>query len=106
MMKPSYAAVEHEVLELMGKLAGDWEYSGEITAKTNLFADLGFESLDLVILGTAIQERYGRSLPFAEFMIEIGQRAHQDVAIGELIQFVYQHLLVAPPAAAQIGAAR
>jgi acyl carrier protein len=89
-MVASQPRVLSAVLELMATLAGDWEYDGEITADTNLFADLGLESLDLVVLGTTLQERYGR-LPFAEFLASIGQRPQQDVSVGELVDFVCQH---------------
>jgi acyl carrier protein len=78
-----------EMTDLMTRLAGDWEYTGEIGPETRLLADLAMESLDLVVLGTAIQERYGR-LPFAEFLAEIGQRPveERDVSVGELVEFV------------------
>jgi acyl carrier protein len=79
-----------DVLQLMNQLAGDWEYDGPITAGTYLFGDLGLESLDLVVLGTAIQERYGR-MPFAEFFAEIGQRPLRDLTVGELVEFIGQH---------------
>jgi acyl carrier protein len=77
------------VLELMTTLAGDWEYEDEITPETYLLGDLGLESLDLVVLGTSIQQRYGR-LPFAEYLAEIGQRPveQRDVSVGDLVAFV------------------
>lgn len=86
------AQVLDDVLALMSQLAGDWEYSGTITPETCLIADLGLESLDLVVLGTSIQRRYGR-LPFAEFLAEIGQRPveERDVSVGELVAFVCRH---------------
>lgn len=81
-----------EILGLMNQLAGDWEYSGSITANTRLLADLGLESLDLVVLGTSIQQRYGR-LPFAEYLADIGQRPleERDITVGELVTYVCQH---------------
>jgi hypothetical protein len=50
------------------------------------------ESLDLVVLGTSLQERYG-SLPFAEFLAEVGQRPveERDVSVGELVAYVCRH---------------
>ncbi|HET7035097.1 MAG TPA: acyl carrier protein [Thermomicrobiaceae bacterium] len=80
------------VLELMTKLAGDWEYQDEITPDTYLLGDLGLESLDLVVLGTSIQQRYGR-LPFAEYLAEIGQRPveERDITVGDLVTFVCRH---------------
>jgi acyl carrier protein len=81
-----------DMLGLIAQLAGDWEYSGVVTPETRLLADLELESLDLVILGTSLQERYGR-LPFSEFLAEIGQRPveERDVSVGELVAFVGRH---------------
>jgi acyl carrier protein len=78
-----------DVLDLMKQLADDWEYSGGVTGETRLLGELGLESLDLVVLGTSIQQRYGR-LPFTEFLAEIGQRPleERDVSVGELVAFV------------------
>jgi acyl carrier protein len=86
-----------EVLALLTQLAGDWEYSGTITADTRLLSDLGMESLALVVLGTSLQERYGR-LPFAEFLVEIGQRpqAERDITVRELVEFVSRHTHAVP----------
>jgi hypothetical protein len=77
------------VLEMMNQMAGDWEYSGSIGPDTYLLGDLGLESLDLVVLGTMIQHRYGR-LPFAEYLAEIGQRPveERDVTVGALVAYV------------------
>lgn len=85
-----------EVLELMNQMAGDWEYSGAIDSETRFLGDLGLESLDLVVLGTMIQQRYGR-MPFAEFLAEIGQRPveERDVTVGELVAYICQHRRVA-----------
>lgn len=86
-----------EVLGLVNELAGDWEYDGEIGPDTYFLADMGLESLDLVVLGTAVQQRYGR-LPFAEYLAEIGQRPvdERDVTVAELVGFVCQHRAAAP----------
>ena len=91
-MITSQLAVMADVLEMLGQLSKDWEYSGEITAETLLFDDLGFESLDIVVLGTAIQEKYGMIMPFAEFLIEMGQRDERDISVGELVEFVQSQI--------------
>jgi acyl carrier protein len=80
------------VLEMLSELSGDWEYDGEITPDTYFLADLGFESLDIVVLGTLIQQRYGR-LPFAEYLEELGQRPveERDITVAELVAFVCEH---------------
>lgn len=84
--------VNQSVLELIQSLAEDWEYEDEITQDTLLVADLGLESIDVVVLGTTIQNEYDCTLPFAEFMAEIGQREQRDIRLGELVDFVHQHL--------------
>ncbi len=84
--------VLHEVLELIDEVSGDWEFEGSITADTRFLADLGLESLDLVVLGTMIQHRYGQ-LPFAEYYAEVGQRPveERDVSVSDLVAFICEH---------------
>lgn len=91
-MTTSESKILADVLDLMTELAGDWEYSDPITLETQLLGDLGMESLALVVLGASIQDRYG-TLPFAEFLTEIGRRPpeQRDVSVGELVAFVCQH---------------
>jgi acyl carrier protein len=92
MMMATHRQVLDDVLGLMTELAGDWEYAGDLHQDTRLLGDLSLESLDLVVLGTAIQERYGR-LPFSEFLAEIGHRPleERDITVGELVAFVCRH---------------
>lgn len=80
------------VLELLNELSGDWEYDGVIGPDTHFLADLGLESLDIVVLGTMIQQQYGR-LPFAEYLEELGQRPvdERDITVAELVAFVCDH---------------
>ncbi len=80
--------------DLIGIIKGltDWEYSGTITRETRFFADLGFESIDAVVLGEAIESRYRRRFPYAEFLASLGERNAKDLQIGELIDFLRPHL--------------
>ncbi len=85
-----------EVLEgivgLLSEMKEDWEYDGAITPDTYFIADLGLESLEIVVLATMIQQQYGR-LPFPEFFDAIGQRPveQRDVSVSELVEFVCKH---------------
>ena len=81
-----------DVLGLLNQLARDWEYSGEITPDTLLFADLGFESIDAVVLASFVQEHYGRPFPFPQLLAEIGERDIKDLRISELVDFIHSHL--------------
>lgn len=90
-MRPSREDIYAHVQELLGQLAEDWDYSRPVGPETKLFSELGFESLDAVVLGTAIQEHYQRSMPFAELLVELGQQ-QRDLSVGELVDFVDTHL--------------
>jgi acyl carrier protein len=91
-MKRRREEILTDVKLLLRRLADDWEYGGDITQDTYLLADMGFESLDVVVLGTAVQERYGQVLPFPELFAEIGQRELRDISVGEWVDFIHQHL--------------
>lgn len=90
-----------EVLDLLNSVVRDWEFEGPIGASTRLFADLAFESLDLVIFGSKVQEHFGRPFPFPEFFAEIGRREVSDITIGEWVDFLGRHLLQPVPAASR-----
>ncbi|MGH9225132.1 MAG: acyl carrier protein [Acidimicrobiales bacterium] len=83
------AQVSADVLELVNELAGDWEYDQAVTADTRFLGDLGLESLDLVVIGTMVQQKYGK-LPFSEWLAEIGQRPidQRDVTVGDLVSYI------------------
>ena len=74
-------------ISLLEQLAEDWDFGEEITGDTLLFTDLGFQSLDAVILGNTLQERFGSPIPFATLLTEIGQRSVNDVTVDEWVDF-------------------
>ena len=47
-----------DIVALLESLREDWEFSGEISPKTSLIKDMELESIDLVALGSAIEEKY------------------------------------------------
>jgi acyl carrier protein len=71
---------------------GDWEYSGEITPETRLFADLGLESIDMVALGAAIEEHYGRTFPFAQWLSQLREQQVDDIRVNEVVQFLHDNM--------------
>jgi hypothetical protein len=85
-------AIMEDVLGLLRQLADDWEYTGEITPQTRLFADMNLVSLDVVVLGTAVQEYYRQIIPFADLFAELGQRGIPDIPISEWVDFIHAHL--------------
>lgn len=85
-------SVRAELLKILTNLREDWDFSDEITEKTGLFSDMGFESIDAVALGSAIEEHFNQSLPFAEFLAKAYERQANDISIGELLDFMLLHL--------------
>lgn len=79
-------------MRLLAQLAEDWDYGGEITGETLLFSDLGFQSLDAVVLGNTLQERFGQPIPFADLLVDIGQRPVNDVTVDEWVDFTTRSL--------------
>lgn len=80
--------------DLIGIVKGltDWEYSGPMNRETRFFADLGFESIDAVALGEAIETHYLRRFPYAEFLAKLGERQVRDITLGDVVQFLQDHL--------------
>lgn len=91
-MKASQQEILDYLLSLLQELAKDWDYSRAVCPDSLLFSELGFESLDAVVLGTAIQEHYHREMPFAALFASIGEKEIHDLSIAELVQFVDIHL--------------
>jgi len=91
-MRETHEEVMTDLLYLFRQLADDWEYSGEITPRTLLFAEMGLQSLDIVVLAISIQERYGQVLPFSDLFADMGQRGIRDISVGEWVDFVHEHL--------------
>jgi acyl carrier protein len=90
-MRPSRQEILDYLLRTMQDLTQDWDYAEPVSAESRLFTEVGLESLDAVILGTAIQEHYQTPMPIAELLAEIGEQ-RRDLTINELVDFVDTHL--------------
>ena len=90
-MEYNRGQVEEEVMGLIKNVTQDWDYSKPITSETLLFSELGFESLDAVVFGTAIQKHFQKQMPFAELLAELGKES-RDLSISELVDFVRTQL--------------
>ncbi len=90
-MRPTRSEILEYLMRTMRDLTQDWDYAEPVSAESLLFTEVGLESLDAVILGTAIQEHYQTPMPFAELLAEIGEQ-QRDLTINELVDFVDLHL--------------
>jgi len=91
MAKVSCEQVLADLKLLLEELKEDWE-TAEVTRETMILADLDFESIDAVALGGAIQDHYRQKLPFAEYFGQLSERGAQDISVGEIVDFIHEHL--------------
>lgn len=68
------------------------EYSDTIDRDTRFFNDLGFASIEAVLLGETLEKHYGTRLPFHQLLADLGQRQADDFTVGELADFLARHL--------------
>jgi acyl carrier protein len=91
MSAPTCDEILSDVASILRNFHGR-EYSGPIDRETRFFGDLGLASIDAVVLGEALEQHFGRTLPFGELMAELGSRADRDLRLGELADFLRKHL--------------
>jgi acyl carrier protein len=92
MTAPTYDTIRADLLQLMRQLRDDWNWSGEIGDSTGIFRELGFESIDLVALGSMLEEHFNRTLPFAEFLTKAREDRVEDITIGAMVAFLVANL--------------
>jgi acyl carrier protein len=87
-------AILRGLLTILNDVTPGWETGlpGTITPETRFGADLAFESIQLVRLVVAIQERFQRqSLPFQELLI-CDDCVVDDLRVKDVVDFLYLHL--------------
>jgi len=87
------AQILGEVVRILEDITRDWdlEFEGGIGPQTHLIADLAFESIDVVQLVVALEERFGRrDLPFQEVLMAEG-RYVDDLTVAQLTEFLHAH---------------
>jgi len=94
MSQKSLSDHEQETIALLQEITRDWNtgLSDGIASSTALVLDLGFESLDVVHLVTAIEQRFGRrDLPFEDLLMIEG-RYVDDLTVADIARFLHRHL--------------
>ncbi|MEU2155178.1 MULTISPECIES: phosphopantetheine-binding protein [unclassified Streptomyces] len=64
----------------------------EVGMETRFSRDLEFESIDLVTLAGHLEERYGRTVNFAEFVASMELDDIIQLTVGRLVEYVAQCL--------------
>lgn len=89
--------VLRDLVAILQDMTGDWDvdFEGDITPATRIVADLAFESIDVVQLIVALEERYQRKdLPFEELLMRDG-RYVDDLTVGDAVEFLCRHMNLA-----------
>ena len=70
----------------------DREYYDAISESTLFFGDLGFASIDAIVLGETLERHYGVEIPFQRFLKQLADEQVQDIAVGRLVEFLAEVL--------------
>jgi len=88
-------STEDEILAALAEMLRSFEgreYSGDIGRQTLFFADLGFASIDAVVLGEMLEERYHCHFAFHELLSQLAERGAVDLELGEMVSFIHHQL--------------
>lgn len=84
--------VQSDIVGILKDITQEWELDlNDINPETNLVADLGFSSIDIIQLVVAIEEHFKQKLGFNELLMNDGQYV-DDLSIEELVNFVSRKL--------------
>jgi len=82
------------VVEILEDMTKEWDtgFGGRIGPDTSLMNNLTFESIDIVMLIVAIEERFGKKgLPFEELLMTDGHYV-DDLKVSQIVGFLTKQL--------------
>lgn len=86
--------ITKDLIQILTDMTQDWDvdFSGGIGGQTRLVADLGFESIDVVMLIGEIHRHYNRrNLPFERLLLKDGGYV-DDIRVSSLAEFLSTEL--------------
>jgi acyl carrier protein len=81
-----------DLATVMANAFPDRDISVEIGPGTRVLNDIGLASIELVVLGERLEQFYGRKLPYGPFLAGLRNRGAEDLELGELVNFLQQHV--------------
>lgn len=87
-------AILDGVVEILEEMTKEWDtgFSGRIGPDTSLMNNLTFESIDIVMLIVAIEERFGKKgMPFEELLMVDGHYV-DDLKVSQISSFLERQL--------------
>jgi acyl carrier protein len=70
----------------------DRDFPEPVNLTTRVFGELGLASIELVVLAERLDAHFGRRLPFGTFLKGLRDRGADDLAVGDLVAFLQQHV--------------
>jgi len=91
MNAPDKNRIAESIKCILHKMMEETGIEEEIHPTTWLVADLGLESIDIVVLGTTLQQQLNEKLPFSEYLCQV-----RDIRFNEFVSFVAKHVRETP----------
>lgn len=90
----SSEGIQKIMIEILEEMTRDWdtELSGPIGPETQLMKDLTMESIDIVMLIVAIEERFGKKGLAFDKLLMVDGRYVDDLKVKEITDFLKTHL--------------
>jgi len=73
------------IREIVGE---DWVWETPIEPETSFASDLGFKSIEVVILAEKLHEQYGENLDFIGWISEMELDEIMNLRVGQLVEFI------------------
>ena len=83
-----------DFISILEEMTGDWDmdYNDPLSERTRLIEDLEFESIDVVQLIVAIEQKYGiRGMPFEKVLMREG-RYVDEIRVEQFVDFLDSHM--------------
>lgn len=83
-----------DFISLLEEMTADWDmdYDDPLTEQTRLVEDLEFESIDVVQLIVAIEQKFGsKGIPFEKVLMQDG-RYVDEIRVHQFVDFLDAHL--------------
>jgi len=91
-MASTQAATQTAIIDILQETVQDWDLDqDEVTESTQLVADLGFTSVDIIHLVVSIEEHFNQKLGFNQLLMNDG-RYVDDLSVAQIAAFVAQQV--------------
>ena len=87
----SRTAILADLQEILSDFQGR-TYDDPIDEETMFFQDLGFASIDAVVLGETLEQHFQTKLDFNPFLKDLAARNAKDLSVGDLVDFLRRSL--------------